>query len=287
MQLIIVCVIFAAICLATPATAQPILPAGSAPKALEFAHFPDRMHAFIWRNWNLVASDRLARVLNTPAANVRAVAGAMGLPAEQAIPASYPSRLYLTIIRRNWHLLPYEQILTLLDWTPQRLAETLREDDFLFIKLGSLKPRCEALTYTAPGEEQRRREEEIRRIVAEEFGAAMARPAEARLAFLQGLSGAVETPRPAQASTSVRFLYSYFAVFGDPLADPTLDPYPDALLQKYADLGVNGVWLHVVLRQLALPMTFPSLATALRFAWRTCASWWRGRSGLGLACTFT
>jgi hypothetical protein len=46
-------------------------------------------------------------------------------------------------------------------------------------------------------------------------------------------------------------LYSYFGSFGDPLAGAGLDPYPEGLLARLAEQGVNGVWLHVVLRQLA------------------------------------
>ncbi len=63
-------------------------------------------------------------------------------------------RSALTVIRRNWHLLPYDQLLALLGWTARQLAYTLREDDFLFIKLGSVKPPCEPLhLYSPPGAE--------------------------------------------------------------------------------------------------------------------------------------
>ena len=50
---------------------------------------------------------------------------------------------------------------------------------------------------------------------------------------------------------SLRFIYSYSAVYGDSLSSPELDPYPEGLLQRLSSLGVNGVWLHVVLRELA------------------------------------
>ena len=33
--------------------------------------------------------------------------------------------------------------------------------------------------------------------------------------------------------------------------NPALDPYPDGFLQRLSAVGVNGVWLHVVLRDLA------------------------------------
>ena len=41
------------------------------------------------------------------------------------------SRGYITIIRRNWHLLPYEQLLELVQMTPEQLSFALREDDAL------------------------------------------------------------------------------------------------------------------------------------------------------------
>lgn len=232
-----------------------MLPVGAAPAALDFPHFPDRLHAFVWRNWNLVETERLAKVVGTSAENVRAIAAAMGLPPEAPIPANYKTRLYHAVIRRNWHLLPYEQLLQLLEWSPEQLAEVLREDDFFFHKLGQLKPKCERLTYVAPNDDVRRREAEIRAIAVEAFKTAP--NPEPRLAFLKDLTGEVPNPRPVAPSPGVRYLYSYAAVFGDPLLDPSLDPYPDALLQKYADLGVNGVWLHVVLRQLAPSKEFP------------------------------
>ena len=40
-------------------------------------------------------------------------------------------------------------------------------------------------------------------------------------------------------------------MYGDPLSDSQLDPYPDGFLQRLSAVGVNGVWLHVVLRNLA------------------------------------
>ncbi len=46
------------------------------------------------------------------------------------------TRGYVTLIRRNWQLLPYEQLLELLEMTPEQLAFTLREDDYLWVKLG-------------------------------------------------------------------------------------------------------------------------------------------------------
>lgn len=250
--------IFACFAVAAFGADEP-LPLGGNPPALQFPHFPDRAHAFVWRNWNLVETPRLALVLNTPADNVRAMAAAMGLPPEQPLTEQQRSRLYLTVIRRNWHLLPYEQLLTLLDISPRQLAYTLREDDFFWIKLGSLKPRCDRLTYAPPTPQTLQRQREIQTLVRRLFADELARPAQPPLGFLQELGHPLaDAPdKHPDGDAGLRFLYSYFAVYGDPLLDPSLDPYPDELLQKLADLGVNGVWLHVVLRQLAPSPHFP------------------------------
>lgn len=267
--------------------AETVLPMGSAPKPLQFPHFPDRMHTFIWRNWTVVEPERIAKVLGTSAENVRAVAESMGLPPAPPIPAEMRTRGYITILKRNWHLLPYEQLLTLLDMSAEQLAHSLREDDFLIHKLGALKPVCEPLKYAAPDEAARKRAAEIKRIVQETFGDEINEPGEARFAFVEKLSKPAEpasaesakgtvaisrdgSPSPDSGnkqmgsdsrrngdSCPLRYIYSYFAMYGDPLMTPELDPFPDGLLQRLADLGINGVWMHVVLRQLAPSETFP------------------------------
>ncbi len=268
---------------ASMAWAETILPMGSAPKPLTFPHFPDRMHTFIWRNWTVVEPERLAKVLSTSVENVREVAQSMGLPAAPPIAAEMRTRGYITLLKRNWHLLPYEQILTLLDVSAEQLAHSLREDDFLIHKLGALKPACEPLRYTAPDEAARKRAAEIKRTVQETFGDDINQPGEPRFGFVQklsrpklaeGVKGTVPISResshltgPAEAKASsdllrngdspLRYIYSYFAMYGDPLMTPELDPFPDGLLQRLADLGINGVWMHVVLRQLAPSETFP------------------------------
>jgi hypothetical protein len=148
-------------------------------------HFPDRLHEFVWRNWNAVEPAKLAKILGTSADNVNAVAESMGLPPAATIPPEMKTRGYVTLIRRNWHLLPYEQLLELLEMTPEQLAFTLREDDFLWHKLGLLKPKCEPLRYHPPDEAAGRRAAEIRRVVEAEFGEEIRRPAEPRFDFVR------------------------------------------------------------------------------------------------------
>jgi hypothetical protein len=231
-------------------------PAGPDRPALPVAHFPDRLHAFVWRNWGLVDPARLAAVVGAAEGDLRRLATAMGLPERPAVPPEMPARGYATLIRRNWHLLPYDQLVTLLGLTPERLAHLLREDDFLWVKLGSLKPRCDRLAWAEPDDAARRRAGEIRAVAGPTFARLAAGPAEPRFAFLARFRrplAPADYPAapPDPLAVPPRFLHSYFAVFGDPLLDPALDPYPDALLKELADLGVTGVWLHVVLRDMA------------------------------------
>jgi len=219
-----------------------VLPAGPAPAPLSLPHFPGRPHAFVWRNWSLVPIDTLAKVIKATPKQVRALATSMGLAGEPRITREQLDRSSLTIIRRNWHLLPYEQLLTLLGWTEEQLAYTLREDDFLYIKLGGLKPKCAPIQYDAPGDASR-----LRQVVEREFKSQKLR--EPAFSFLKELSrGTRDQPQPA---TGLRLCYSYFALYGDPLLDPNLDPYPDGYLARVAALGVNGVWLQGVLQKLA------------------------------------
>src|SRR5690606_33250540 len=93
------------------------LPEGAAPEALQLAHFPDRVHAFVWRNWQLVPAARIGETIGATEEEILAVGRSMGLEGPPEITESQWRRSYITIIRRNWHLLPYEQLLTLLDWT--------------------------------------------------------------------------------------------------------------------------------------------------------------------------
>src|SRR4051812_3416208 len=160
-------------CMGIAGAAQGILdplPKGPSPEPLPLDHFPDRVHAFIWRNWPLVPIDKLASVLHTNAKNVAALANSMGLPTQPRITTDQLRRSYITIIKRNWHLLPYSQLLELLGWSADELAYTLREDDFLFIKLGNLKPNCPSLSYTPPTPESTAHAHRIASVVNAELG---------------------------------------------------------------------------------------------------------------------
>ena len=238
------------------AAGQSQLPVGSHPAPVASPHFPDRLHAVVWRNWQLVEPARLADTLGTSAENVRQLAASMGLPPVEHVSDQWRRRGYITVVRRNWHLLPYEQILQLIDMSAEEFAVALREDDFLFIKLGSLKPTCPPVRWHQPDEQARQRAAEIKRHVAAHFGDALRDPIAPAFGFVEALSQMPDGAEPSGSKSprdtaGPRFLYSYFGTFGDPLLDSSLSSFPEGLLHRLAQRGVNGVWLHVVLRQIA------------------------------------
>lgn len=227
------------------------LPQGSAPEPVKFPHFPDRLHAFVWRNWQTVPPERMAAAIGATKADIVALGKAMGLPEPPAVSADQWQRLSTTIIKHNWHLLPYEQLLTLLDWTPEMLEYHLQEDDFLYIKLGLLKPKCEPIIWKTPDDAARARAAQIAGAVAQMPGGLRdlgVRP----FAFLEELTKAPATPpAPVQSKFSPRYCFSYFGLTGDPFLGNIDAIYPEGYLAQMAAAGVDGVWLQGVLYTLA------------------------------------
>lgn len=256
--------ILAIFCTTVSVTSQnnvPTLPGeGGTQKAIELDYFPDRLHAFIFKNWSLVHAERLAKVLETKTENVVQIAESMGLSPQdpkKILPAWSSNRGYITVLRRNWHLLPYDQLLTLLDIDRQELQFRLIEDDFLYVKLGNLKPSCEKLTYTEPSPETRAQAKRISEILQQELKEDSATVDEERFEFinrLKDVSPDISTPDKTDDSEfELRYISSYFASFGEPLLDPEIESCPEGLLQRLSATGVNGVWIHTVLRTLAPP----------------------------------
>ena len=236
---------------------ETILPdeQGTTP-AVEYPYFPGRQYAFVWRNWTVVPEKRIAEVLGTDVANVRKLAFSMGLSPQQKIEPQWSTSWgYITVLRRNWHLLPYEQLLTLLDISKEELAWRLIEDDFLFVKLGYKKPYCQPLRYEEPTDEMVRQAAELKKIVRKAFGTGHEVP---RFAFMEEFSEPIVEVTSTMDDTqsddfALRLIYPYCAAFGDPLMDPELSSYPEGLLQRLAAKGVNGIWMHSVLNKLVPP----------------------------------
>lgn len=225
------------------------LPGQSSVPAIEYSHFPSRMHTFIWRNWTLVPISRLAQVLNTNETNVEKIAVSMGLSKQSNIdPIWLMSKGYITVLRRNWHLLPYQQLLVLLGMSKEELAWRLIEDDFLFVKMGSIKPHCEPLYYSTPTSEMQNKSKKIAEWLSEINN--INTPENNRFNFFEEVEIKNDKVIIENNELDLRMIFSYNAEFGDPLKDPNVTSYPDHLLKKLSEKGINAVWIHSVLRML-------------------------------------
>jgi hypothetical protein len=113
---------------------------------------------FVWRNWDLANLERMAQVVRARPDQILKLGKSLGLPPTPALTDDQLRRIYITVIRQNWHILPESQIIELLGWTPERFAYTLKEDDFLYIKLGKIKPNCDQLMYHFPTRDEQKKE---------------------------------------------------------------------------------------------------------------------------------
>ncbi len=220
--------------------------------ALKSPWFPTEFQAVIFRLWGQVTPAKMAKVLKTGENNVRLELSRLGLDPDRKVNPAWRQRGYITLIRDTWHTLTLEQQCTLLDITQEELDTILREDDFLWIKFGALKPQTEGAFWRELTQEELARTEELAKFIKtqeEKIGTAP----DSAFGFVNSYYQKIAPPEkiyPDFKGENLRFIYSYFALYGDPLIDEELDPFPDKLLEEYADYGVNGIWLQGVLYQL-------------------------------------
>lgn len=228
-----------------------ILPKGIKKKSIEYRYFPTIWQAVVWRNWGYLPTERIAAALQTKVENIKEAAAQLGLNPEESVNPEWKKRGFLTLIRDNWHLCTYEQILTLLNITEEKLAFILKEDDFMWCKLGELKPEVEMPVYAPLTKEQLQQTRKIKDLLENRFTAGYGKKDNA-FSFIETYKKQVpDTKIPiVKGSDNLRIVYPYFALFGDTLIDDSIDPFPDSLLVEYAKAGINGIWMQLVLYQL-------------------------------------
>lgn len=242
--------------------AQPLPDEKGKTPAIEFSYFPHPQYTFVWRNWSVVDKEKIAQILGTSVKNVEELATSMGLSKMQSIEKEWATKQgYITIVRRNWHLLPYDQIMQLLGMSREELRFHLIEDDFLFDKLGKMKPYCEPLRYEEPTLAMQERAKQI----AKEIKGLGKNPfvtKESRFEFMrefETVKGSFSPQQDGGNSFDLKIVYPYFATYGDALLDKDMTTYPEEMFRRLAEVGVNGIWIHTVLRTLVEPddMGFP------------------------------
>ena len=225
------------------------LPLGSNPKPVKSIVFPTRWQAVLWRNWGIVPVEKLAKILQCSVRNLSDAALELGLPPHPQADAFWLKSCYLTVIRNNWHLLPYSQLLEILDWSPEQMAYTLKEEDFCWGKLGGLKPDCETVVFRELTPEENSKTARLKALLKRYFSSDEMTYEEQPLTFLKNF-GPVK-PVQRKELFEFNFIHSYCASCGDVIGNSdTVDPVPENLLAQYASLGIQGIWMHALLHLL-------------------------------------
>jgi len=211
-------------------------------KYLHFSHFPNRFYAAVFRLWETVPAEKIANALNIDKEKIEKAASDMGLP-NQKVNKNWLERGYISVIKAAWQILPYDAILRLLDFTEDEFAACLKDEDFLDVKMGFFKPYCPPIEYEECDVK------EIKNIVSYNFSDLF--DGMEPFDFYGGEVSFSETKK----SDGIRLIYSYSGLYASVLDKDISISYPDELLKNYQAVGVNAIWLPVVLYQM-VPFPF-------------------------------
>lgn len=220
-------------------------------KAIPISHFPTIHQAFIYRAWEYVSYKKIAEILETTEENVKKAACDMGLP-EQCVGNEWLRNGYITIIKQMWHILPYEQLVQLLETDRETLAITLREEDFLDLKLDE-KPICEKVVWRELTEEEIVRTAEIKKIM-ETISFEGVKPFD----FKYDVPNLVFS---GKEYFSTRYIYLFSGLYLRAFEVDSREYCSDELLESYQKLGINGIWTQGVLYQLTQFPFAPEMST--------------------------
>lgn len=219
-----------------------LLPPVDESKYMVLPHFPTRLHAAVFRMWETVKAERIAYGLDMPLETIHKVASSMGLP-EQKNMDIWEKRGFLTTIRNVWHILPYDALLKVLNMTESELAGVLKDEDFFGYKLGDFKPRCEKIVEETLSDVQEKQLSHIKEVMEKDFSDMFL--GKEPFVFFDDDDEEISVVE----ADGIRMVFSYCGLYANALDEDISMSYPEAILKKYAKLGINAVWLPVVLYQ--------------------------------------
>ena len=206
-------------------------------------NFPTLWQAVIFRNYGVVSTQKIAKTLQCDETVVETEALRLGLEKTVADPKWLESG-YITVIRNNWFLLPYSQILTLLGFSEERLEFCLKEEDFLIVKLGD-KPDVPEVAYSPLNAAQIAQTEKIAKTV---------KGLDVKAEFSPFDFFSVSADKRTfdfGKSNATKIVHGYLTPCGDALMEDSETYLPDSLLEEYRRQGINGLWMHGVLSALS------------------------------------
>ncbi|MBO5223694.1 MAG: hypothetical protein J6C23_04190 [Clostridia bacterium] len=204
---------------------------------------PQKWQTVILRNYGIVSNKTIASVLKTDEQTIINEAKKLGL--ENIKFCNKWQKLgYITIIRNNWHLLPYSQLIELLETDEATLDYNLREDDFLNVKLGLIKSDCAPVYYSPLTKEDEQKTSKIASLVRASF-------IPSYVDYFDFYPQNTHTYATKPNNTGFdRIVYSYSMLYGDTFLDGE-EIVPDGLLAQMQSMGVNGIWMQGVLAKLS------------------------------------
>lgn len=113
-------------------------------------YFPSRLHAAIFRNWDIVPHERLAKVLGANISTIEKVGKKLGLTKTKSLRPEEVTRNVEIVLRRNWPLFPRNQIEGLLNFSPAQFDDFLSKEIFLRALLASPPPGLTPLKFEEP-----------------------------------------------------------------------------------------------------------------------------------------
>lgn len=207
-------------------------------------NFPARWQAVVFRNFRMAPTESIAAVLGCGTEDVIREALRMGLRAGETDPV-WLKKGYITLIRNNWYLLPYDQLCELIGFSAERLEFAIEKDDFLGVKLGRIKPECEAVKYSPLTEAEIAATERIAELVRKY-------DTSERVMFDFFTDTADTEPQYVTgAEDNTRMVHGFLTPCGDAFIEDTRAHLPDELLDCYARQGVNALFVHGVLSSLS------------------------------------
>ncbi|MHC4676427.1 MAG: hypothetical protein ACYTBZ_28395, partial [Planctomycetota bacterium] len=232
---------------------KPACPQTTDSKCLLPPYFPSPAHQFVWRNWDLVQADLIAAALKCEVGQVQNLAATMGLGPDQPVNKHF-SLTWFTILRRNWDFVPFSQICVLLDMPEPEVREMMIPYNFVNNHLGPSLD-CPPIRLEKPVPESNKVIGHFRFPKEQKTG-------EERFTFLKHLKQPIrESPwlkSKGPDALSPRLISPYSAIFGDVLKLPDFDKYySPEVLANIARMGLDGIWLHGMLREMVPSKIFP------------------------------
>ena len=215
--------------------------------------FPTLWQTVIFRNYGYVNVSRIAKVLGCEESIVHREAQRLGVR-DRGYAETFEQRGFITLIRANWHLLPYSQLMTLLDFDEKRLDFVLEKEDFLGVKLGDFKPECEDVKYSPLSSDQIEMTARLAKRITE-------LDRDDRVEPFDFFDDMPDVSDQAMLSRGKRIVHGYLSPCGDAFLTDCADTLPDGLLARYKSVGINGIWLHGILSTLSPYPFCPELSS--------------------------